>query len=101
MTHFVNDDGFNTFRLPVGWQFLTQDAATGVLNMTNFAEYNALVNVSIARDPSAARFLPLAQACLGTGAFCIVDVHNYARFNGQVRLESGVSSALRLIVLVV
>ena len=90
MTHFVNDDGFNTFRLPVGWQFLTQDAATGVLNMTNFAEYNALVNVSIARDPSAARFLPLAQACLGTGAFCIVDVHNYARFNGQVRPESGV-----------
>ena len=46
MTHFVNDDGLNTFRLPVGWQFLTQDAETGTLNMTNFAEYNDLVNVS-------------------------------------------------------
>ncbi|KJA16679.1 glycoside hydrolase family 5 protein [Hypholoma sublateritium FD-334 SS-4] len=77
MTHFVNDDGFNTFRLPVGWQFLTEDAATGVLNMTNFAEYNALVN-----------------ACLGTGAFCIVDVHNYARFNGQIIGQGGPTNAV-------
>ncbi|KJA16683.1 glycoside hydrolase family 5 protein [Hypholoma sublateritium FD-334 SS-4] len=72
MTHFVNDDGFNTFRLPVGWQFLTRDAETGAINMTNFAEYNALVN-----------------ACLGTGAFCIVDVHNYARFNGEIIGQGG------------
>ncbi|KAF8970192.1 endoglucanase [Flammula alnicola] len=72
MTHFVNDDGFNTFRLPVGWQFLTNDAETGTLNETNFAEYNDLVN-----------------ACLGTGAFCIVDVHNYARFNGEIIGQGG------------
>jgi endoglucanase len=45
MTHFVNDDGFNTFRLPVGWQFLTGNAETGTLNETAFDEYNDLVNV--------------------------------------------------------
>lgn len=67
MTHFVNDDGFNVFRLPVGWQFLTNDVLTGTLDEDNFAEYDALV-----------------QACLATGASCIVDVHNYARWNGEV-----------------
>ena len=68
MTHFVNDDGFNTFRLPVGWQFLTGGSESGTLNAANFAEYDALV-----------------EACLNTGASCIVDIHNYARFNGAVR----------------
>ncbi|KAF5318450.1 hypothetical protein D9619_010686 [Psilocybe cf. subviscida] len=72
MQHFVNDLGFNTFRLPVGWQFLTQDQETGTLNQTNFAEYNDLVN-----------------ACLNTGASCIVDVHNYARYNGQIIGQGG------------
>ena len=67
MQHFVNDDGFNVFRLPVGWQFLTNDVLTGTLDEDNFAEYDALV-----------------QACLATGASCIIDVHNYARFNGEV-----------------
>lgn len=69
MQHFVNDDGFNVFRLPVGWQFLINDDDTpgGTLDAANLAEYDALV-----------------QACLATGASCIVDVHNYARFNGGV-----------------
>ena len=67
MKHFVEDDGFNVFRLPVGWQFLTNGVATGDIDEDNFTEYDALV-----------------QACLDTGASCIVDVHNYARFNGKV-----------------
>lgn len=62
MTHFVNDDKYNIFRLPVSWQFLTNNVITGTLNETNFAEYDALV-----------------QACLTTGASCIIDLHNYAR----------------------
>lgn len=45
MKHFVDDDGFNTFRLPVGWQFLTNDVLGGTLNETNFAKYDALVQV--------------------------------------------------------
>lgn len=67
MQHFVNDDGFNIFRLPVGWQFLTNNAASSTIDEANLAEYDALV-----------------QACLATGASCIVDVHNYARFSGKV-----------------
>jgi endoglucanase len=45
MQHFVENDGFNTFRLPVGWQFLTNDTETGILNSTNFAKYDTLVQV--------------------------------------------------------
>ncbi|KAF8908631.1 glycoside hydrolase superfamily, partial [Gymnopilus junonius] len=50
----------------------TNNVATGVINSTNLATYDALV-----------------QACLGTGAYCIVDVHNYARFNGQIIGQGG------------
>ena len=67
MQHFVNNDGFNVFRLPVGWQFLTNDVLTGTLDEDNFQEYDTLV-----------------QTCLATGASCIVDVHNYARWNKEV-----------------
>ena len=72
MQHFVDDDGFNIFRLPVGWQFLTNNVASGTIDEDNFAEYDALV-----------------QACLATGASCIVDVHNYARFNGEIIGQGG------------
>ena len=24
------------------------------------------------------------QACLSTGAYCTIDIHNFARFNGQI-----------------
>lgn len=64
MRHFVNDDGFNMFRL--GWQYLLNNAL-GPVNQANLNEYDALV-----------------QACLGTGAYCIIDIHNYARWNGAV-----------------
>ena len=67
MTHFVQNDGMNVFRLPVGWQFLTGNQPTGTLKMENFEKYDKLV-----------------QACLSTGASCIIDVHNYARFNGKI-----------------
>ncbi|KAI0371240.1 endoglucanase [Pilatotrama ljubarskyi] len=72
MKHFVENDGFNVFRLPVGWQFLTNGAANGDIDEDNFAEYDALV-----------------QACLDAGASCIVDVHNYARFNGKIIGQGG------------
>jgi endoglucanase len=67
MTHFVNDDGYNVFRLPVGWQFLTNNVLGGAIDQANFAEYDALV-----------------QTCLATGAYCIIDIHNYARWNKGV-----------------
>ncbi|KZT28040.1 glycoside hydrolase family 5 protein [Neolentinus lepideus HHB14362 ss-1] len=76
MTHFVNDDGYNLFRLPVSWQYLTNNVVGGTLNSTTFGEYNTLV-----------------QACLNTGAYCIIDIHNYARWNGDVIGQGGPTNA--------
>jgi endoglucanase len=81
MRHFVNDDGFNMFRLPVGWQYLLNNAL-GPVNQANLNEYDTLV-----------------QACLGTGAHCIIDIHNYARWNGAVSC-SLLSCCLKLSLLI-
>lgn len=82
--HFVKNDGFNTFRLPVGWQFLTNDVKSSVLNSINFAKYDALVQVI--SHTCSCKFVTLSalQTCLRTGSYCIIDIHNYARFNGLV-----------------
>jgi endoglucanase len=73
MQHFVNDDGLNAFRLPVGWQYLVNNQLGGPLDATNTAAYDKLV-----------------QGCLSSGAaMCIVDVHNYARYNGQIIGQGG------------
>ncbi|KAF8866278.1 glycoside hydrolase [Acephala macrosclerotiorum] len=54
MTHFVNDDGFNVFRLPVAWQWIINNAtaASGVLHEGNIELF--------------------VQACLAAGASCII-----------------------------
>jgi endoglucanase len=68
MQHFVKDDGLNAFRLPVGWQFLVNNNLGGPLDATNFAAYDKLV-----------------QGCITSGAvMCIIDIHNYARWNGMI-----------------
>ncbi|KAJ7735090.1 carbohydrate-binding module family 1 protein/Glycoside hydrolase family 5 protein [Mycena maculata] len=72
MSHFVNDDGYNTFRLPIGWQYLTNFVLGGPLDPTMMTEYDALV-----------------QACLTTGAYCIIDIHNYARWDGEIIGQGG------------
>ncbi|KAF8908639.1 endoglucanase [Gymnopilus junonius] len=79
MQHFVNDDGFNIFRLPVAWQFLinNQNTAGSTLDSGNFAKYDSLV-----------------QACLATGAHCIIDIHNYARFNGAIVGQGGPANSV-------
>ncbi len=74
MSHFTKDDGMNIYRLPVGWQFLVNDNLGGPLDPTNIDKYDALV-----------------QACLSTGAHCIIDIHNYARWNGQIIGQGGPS----------
>jgi endoglucanase len=74
--HFVNDDHLNAFRLPVGWQFLVNGQLGGNLDGNNFAQYDRLV-----------------QGCLSSGAaICIVDVHNYARWNGGIIGQGGPSN---------
>ncbi|ORY56371.1 glycoside hydrolase superfamily [Pseudomassariella vexata] len=72
MVHFVNDDNLNIFRLSVGWQYLTNDVVGGDLDATNFANYDVLM-----------------QACLATGSHCAIDIHNYARWNGEIIGQGG------------
>jgi len=75
MNHFVKDDGLNAFRLPVGWQYIV-DSVGGTLN-SNFQNYDQLV-----------------QACINSGAaMCIVDIHNYARYNGAIVGQGGPTNA--------
>ncbi|PYH79016.1 cellulase-domain-containing protein [Aspergillus uvarum CBS 121591] len=67
MSHFTNTYGLNVYRLPVCWQYLVNNNLGGSLDATNFGIYNELV-----------------QACLDTGAYCVIDIHNYARWNNQI-----------------
>nr|OQO27363.1 hypothetical protein B0A51_05068 [Rachicladosporium sp. CCFEE 5018] len=77
MKHFVTDDGLNAFRLPVGWQYLVNNQLGGTLNSANLANYDNLV-----------------QGCLSSGAaLCIVDIHNYARWNGGIIGQGGPTNA--------
>jgi endoglucanase len=77
MNHFVKDDTLNAFRLPVGWQFLLNNKIGGKLDSNNAAQYDSLV-----------------QACLNSGAqLCILDLHNYARWNGQIIGQGGPADA--------
>lgn len=74
MQHFTSR-GLNIFRLPVPWQYLTNYVLGGSLDTDNIAVYDELV-----------------QGCLGTGALCIIDVHNYARWYGGIVGQSGVTT---------
>lgn len=76
MSHFVTKDNLNIFRLPVGWQYLVNNVLGGTLDATNSGKYDQLV-----------------QACLATGASCIVDIHNYARWNGGIIGQGGPTNA--------
>ena len=74
MQHFVKDDGLNVFRLPVSWQYLVNYNLGGPLDSTFFADYDGIM-----------------QACLATGAHCIIDIHNYARWDGGIIGQGGPS----------
>ncbi|CAK7198246.1 hypothetical protein SEUCBS139899_000905 [Sporothrix eucalyptigena] len=76
MKHFVDDDGVNMFRLPTSWQFLINNdkEVSDTLDPTNAGRYDQFV-----------------QACLSTGAYCMLDVHNFARFNGGIIGQGGPS----------
>ncbi|KAH8745045.1 glycoside hydrolase superfamily, partial [Hyaloscypha finlandica] len=71
MDHFAKDDGMNVFRLPVSWQYLTNNVI-GPLDKKNFGNYDLLM-----------------QACLKTGAYCVIDIHNFARWNGGIIGQGG------------
>ncbi|KAI0399544.1 glycoside hydrolase family 5 protein [Xylaria palmicola] len=72
MSHFAKDLSMNIFRLPVGWQFLVNNQLGGPLDSGNIGRFDQLV-----------------QACLATGATCVIDIHNYARWNGKIIGQGG------------
>lgn len=72
MNHFVKKHGMNVFRLPVPWQFLVNNKVGGRLDRKNSGLYDDLV-----------------QACLKTGAYCIIDIHNYGRYDGKIIGQGG------------
>lgn len=72
MKHFVADDGMNLMRLPISWQFLVNNQLGGTLDANNLGKYDRLV-----------------QACLSTGAHCMIDIHNFARWNGGIIGQGG------------
>lgn len=76
MQHFATADKLNAFRLPIGWQYLVNNQLGGSLDVTVLAAYDTLV-----------------QGCLATGALCIIDLHNYARWNGAIVGQGGPTDA--------
>jgi len=70
ISHFTSE-GVNIFRVPTAWQLATPQVG-GPLNATWFSQYNNVV-----------------QTALNAGAHVIIDIHNYARWNGQLIGESG------------
>lgn len=71
MQHFVKDDKLNAFRMPVAWQYLVEKPGAPLIP-ANMKKYDALV-----------------KACLATGSLCIIDLHNYARWDGQIIGQGG------------
>lgn len=71
--HFQSK-GANIFRVPVGWQYL-QPSLGGSLDSNFLSQYQNTVNVALA-----------------TGAYVIVDVHNYARRDGGIIGQGGPSN---------
>ncbi|KIO31970.1 hypothetical protein M407DRAFT_18995 [Tulasnella calospora MUT 4182] len=69
--------GMNTFRFPIGWQYVTPTLG-GAFDPSEWALYNELITNCL-RLPDV---------------YCIIDIHNYARWNGQViGQSSGVPDA--------
>ncbi|KAF4635708.1 hypothetical protein G7Y89_g2393 [Cudoniella acicularis] len=101
MQHFAKDDGLNLFRLPVSWQFLINNAdsvGTATGNSTGGGKTNTTTPTNSTRAAAAdgaldsvnfGKYDMLVKTCLATGAKCIVDVHNYARFNGKIIGQGG------------
>ncbi|ATY62125.1 glycoside hydrolase family GH5 [Cordyceps militaris] len=76
MEHFVKDDKLNIFRLPVSWQLLTNAKGGSTLDAQGWESYDTLM-----------------QACFATGAYCMIDLHNFARFDKGIIGQGGPSDA--------
>ncbi|WVQ72195.1 hypothetical protein IAR50_001741 [Cryptococcus sp. DSM 104548] len=75
IAHFVKD-GANVFRLPFAWQYITPSWTSTSFNTDYFNAYNRLV-----------------RAVLNAGAYVILDLHNYARWDGKIVGQGGPTNA--------
>jgi len=73
-SHFASE-GVNIFRVPFAWQLMTPTLG-GNIDQTFFQRYDNTV-----------------QTGRRTGAYVIIDLHNYARWNGQVIGQGGPTNA--------
>lgn len=71
MTHFTAE-GVNVIRCPFGWQYMQSSGLSTTINAGFFSQYNTLV-----------------QAVISAGATPILDLHNYARWNGGIVGQGG------------
>lgn len=72
MVHFNKNHGFNIFRLPVTWQYLVNNKLGSDIDPQAMGKYDELM-----------------QACLRTGSHCILDIHNFARWDNKVIGQGG------------
>ncbi|KAL6884764.1 glycoside hydrolase family 5 protein [Trichoderma evansii] len=77
MKHFAENDGLNVFRISATWQFVTNNTVDGPLDELNWGSYNKVID-----------------ACLETGAWCMIDMHNFARYNGGIIGQGGVDDSV-------
>jgi len=75
-THF-SAEGANLYRIPFAWQEMTPTLG-GTINSTFFELYDATVSAALASSSSA---------------YVIVDLHNYARWNGDIVGQGGPTNA--------
>lgn len=69
-------DAVCRFRVPLGWQYLVGgNKASTSIDESYFAKYDAIV-----------------QAVISNGAYAIVDVHNYARWDNTIIGQGGPSN---------
>ncbi|KIJ46399.1 glycoside hydrolase family 5 protein [Sphaerobolus stellatus SS14] len=73
-SHFASQ-GVNIFRIPFAWQLMSPTLG-GTISSSFFSRYDSTV-----------------QSALSTGAYVILDLHNYARWNGQVINQGGPTNA--------
>ncbi len=97
MQHFVQDSGLNLFRLRE-WHPSLRCNTSAVTNEAKATSWQFLINSNTASGSldatNAGKFDQLVQACLATGAHCMIDLHNFARFNGAIIGQGGPSDDL-------
>ncbi|KAI0347834.1 endoglucanase [Trametopsis cervina] len=75
-THFTAE-GVNLYRIPFAWQLMTPTLG-GSIDNSFFSTYDATVQAALNSGPKV---------------YVIIDLHNYARWNGQVIAQGGPTNA--------